>query len=611
MSVKKKLVALILMYLLNVLAYGGSAPKFSLYPTTPTTLSIAKNDVAKVSYIVVNNTKLTRNLIMVPIAGISQITSNTKSCAKIFTLNSKESCSLELELNGNKLPPVVNDGPVICKTQLGTNLPDPFLCSGPSQINKLKITLLPEIISPVIAFGQYVDTLDTLRPWLTVSKDNGLHYKFPTSVTQPKLSPQFESAGVLFSGLCHHQFCLVAGQYASDNYRPMLGQSSDGGVTWKFPAIVSQLKNLTPSAGTSSNVFPMLTGTACNNKVCISVGYYNDERGFSFPLLTQTKNQGKSWTIPPNIAIPATIVNFESGILNTASCNESICIAGGNFSTTDSSKPLIALTRDNGVHWTFPAAAYNPVTTPAYNRVGTYRGTSCNDKICIAAGSYYDGEVGRPLLAITHDNGVSWAYPTSITQPILDPIFAGEGVLNKVSCSNNVCVAGGFYQTDVGFAYTKTPLVAVSRDNGITWKYSEQFTKIKLTPAFQGPGEVNDVSCYDKLCIVVGSYQPERPHPFLAVSHDAGVTWTFPSSISNLDISPTASSGRLVAVSCNANICLAAGVYTDDQGRYPYIVQSTNKGHTWTYPASVRSPTLTPASEKYSENFRGAAAGFK
>lgn len=621
MDRKKTLITLSLIYSFNVLAYAESTPKFSLNPTTPTTVSVPKNQTGKVSYLVVNNTKITRTLTMVPIPGVTSIKAKANSCAKLFTLKHKESCSLDLELVGKNLPAVINEGPVICKSQTGTNLPDPFLCSGPSQANLLHITVTPAI-APIMAFGQYEDTSSQLRPWLALSENNGINYAFPTSVTQPQLSPAFDGAGVLFSGLCRQNYCLIAGQYSGkisgvSSYRPLLGQSSDGGLTWTYPANVSQLLNVTPSADTTGNGYPKLTGTGCNSKVCISVGYYNDASNNSYPLLAQTRNQGQSWTIPANISIPPTIPGFKEGYFNTVSCNESMCIAGGTLSAQNPSaegKPLVALTRDNGLTWTFPPAAYNPVTIPAYDRAGNYKSTACNDTICVAVGTYVPTVGGpTPILAITK-NGVNWTYPTSITQPNLNPTFDGEGTLDKVSCSNKVCIAGGVYQTNIGLPLTKRPLVAVSRDNGSTWQYSEQFSQPQLSPEFEGPGNVNDVSCFNELCVVVGSYTPgSRPHPFLAVSQNAGVSWTFHPEISNLAVSTTATAenGRLVGVSCNADICLASGVYTDDNGRYPYIAQSKDKGLTWTYPTSVQSPTLTPAPAVDGADFRGAAAGSK
>lgn len=123
--------------------YAASQATFTLIPTTPTTVQIPVNGSATVQYNVTNQTKVTRTLTMVPIAGVTQLTGTAGECLNPFMLASKQSCLLTLQLKGSQLPEHIMQGPVVCKTQsTANNSPDRFLCSQPSQIDSLNITRL-------------------------------------------------------------------------------------------------------------------------------------------------------------------------------------------------------------------------------------------------------------------------------------------------------------------------------------------------------------------------------------------------------------------------------------------------------------------------------------
>ena len=46
---------------------------------------------------------------------------------------------------------------------------------------------------------------------------------------------------------------------------------------------------------------------------------------------------------------------------------------------------------------------------------------SCTGSICRAAGTYNDGIKDRPLLALSYDSGVNWTFPESLTMPVFTP----------------------------------------------------------------------------------------------------------------------------------------------------------------------------------------------
>lgn len=116
-------------------------PKFTIIPTTQVKWVIPSNGAATITYVVTNQTKITRTLTMKPIPGITQKTTGFGVCGSTFTLAHGQSCSLVLPLDGSKLSGHIVGGPVICKTNgHGDNGPDPFLCSQPSKANSLDIT---------------------------------------------------------------------------------------------------------------------------------------------------------------------------------------------------------------------------------------------------------------------------------------------------------------------------------------------------------------------------------------------------------------------------------------------------------------------------------------
>jgi DNA-binding beta-propeller fold protein YncE len=117
----------------------ATQPKFSLTPLTRTEFLVALDETVTVRYRVLNNTDVTRTLTMVPIDGITQMTLGSNNCSNPFVLAPGQSCLLTLSLFGGELPPRINTGPRICKTQPNTNTPDPFLCSQPSRLDSLNI----------------------------------------------------------------------------------------------------------------------------------------------------------------------------------------------------------------------------------------------------------------------------------------------------------------------------------------------------------------------------------------------------------------------------------------------------------------------------------------
>ena len=125
---------------------------WSVVPITPTTITVPTNATANVRYTVTNNS-VTHTLMMVPIAGISQITTGAGICSNPFTLTKGASCTLSLQVNGSALTTNINSGPQVCQ-QGADGQPSPQLCYQPaSQSASLNITSSSTALALGDSFG--------------------------------------------------------------------------------------------------------------------------------------------------------------------------------------------------------------------------------------------------------------------------------------------------------------------------------------------------------------------------------------------------------------------------------------------------------------------------
>ncbi|KTD01282.1 hypothetical protein OQJ19_01270 [Fluoribacter gormanii] len=109
---------------------------FTPDPNYPPTISITPIGSATVKYTITNQSRKTHTLSMKPMTGITQITS-TGNCPNPFKLNYHQSCTLNLLVNGSKLPGNIKGGPIVCEQGNGLE------CYRPALANILNITIIP------------------------------------------------------------------------------------------------------------------------------------------------------------------------------------------------------------------------------------------------------------------------------------------------------------------------------------------------------------------------------------------------------------------------------------------------------------------------------------
>lgn len=102
--------------------------------------------------------------------------------------------------------------------------------------------------------------------------------------------------------------------------------------------------------------------------------------------------------------------------------------------------------------------------------------------------------------------------------------------------------------------------------------------------------------------IAAGQYRDSHMtrRPLLALSQDAGASWSYPAAINAptftpQDINPFLNEGIIASTSCNSTLCILAGLYNDQhQVVRPLLSLSRDAGQTWIYPATINAPIFSP-----------------
>ncbi len=371
-----------------------------------------------------------------------------------------------------------------------------------------------------IAAGVYLDNNSIQRPLLAQSQDSGTTWAYPSSINAVTFVPDnishpFNNTGSFQSTNCNGSICIAAGTYndSSNVQRPLLAQSQDSGTTWTYPSAINAPAFVPDNISHPFNDSGFFQGTSCNGSTCIASGSYLDSSNVRRPLLAQSQDSGVTWTYPSSInavvLVPDNLSHpfVDFGFLNGISCNGSTCIAAGSYYDSGNlPRPLIALSQDSGVTWTYPSSITVPVFVPDNIShpfsFGVFSDVSCNGSTCIAVGNYSDtSNVQRPLLAQSQDSGVTWTYPSSIPAVVFVPDntsypFSHTGLFNSASCNGSTCIAVGEYHDT---SNKRLPLLAQSQDFGMTWFYPSSINAPVFVPdntsyPFGGVGYLNGTS---------------------------------------------------------------------------------------------------------------------
>ena len=161
--------------------------------------------------------------------------------------------------------------------------------------------------STCVAVGDYYNfTAGNPFPLLAQSSDSGLTWAYPSSITTDFISINNSSltadVNVFTSVSCNQNNCVAAGygQGAGTRY-PLLAQSTNGG-TWNYTINYNTPNNLSPHF--SSSISSQFNSVSCSPSLCVAVG--NDSN--NTPLLGQSTNNGVTWTYPTISSTPPGLV---------------------------------------------------------------------------------------------------------------------------------------------------------------------------------------------------------------------------------------------------------------------------------------------------------------
>lgn len=333
----------------------------------------------------------------------------------------------------------------------------------------------------------FITNKNTLTKWENNKSTNGL----PANGEFSSISCTNDSA---------NKICVAAGY--SDESKPLLATSKDDGITWN-----TKIAHGTPSEALKNGVLYSVSCTGNGpNSVCAAVGQY---RFGAYPLptlayLAVSKDSGSTWYIKDTPGIE---------ILRSVSCTGSgasaICTAvGGN---------KILVSTDGGNNFSSKLIK-GTANESGLSSVSCFGGGSL--ATCVAVGS----EELYPLIVTSKDGGSSWYVNKSAN--LITKNFSNG--LASVSCANSTktngdrmttCIAGGIYMSK--------PVLIVSHDEGVTWNISKSDTVSKLAPdgCLQFVQCIDNKK--NAICMAESNYEGNSPAPIIITSTDSGDTWDF------------------------------------------------------------------------------------
>lgn len=186
----------------------------------------------------------------------------------------------------------------------------------------------------------------------------------------------------------------------------------------------------------------------------------------------------------------------------------------------------------------------------------------------VAVGAY--GEDGNQPGIATSPDGKTWA-----KQTLSPPDSFLFGSLHGVSCLDQLCIAVGLY-SNFGSLNDDQPGIAVSTNAGATWS-QQAFTNLPTSPVVMASGELNGSDCTSQGCVAVGFFTSNNNHQnyaaiFTSTDH---TNW----SDQALSLPAHVSDVQLNGINCDTGICVAVGNFLDsnDSTEHPGVAVSADR----------------------------------
>ena len=445
-------------------------------------------------------------------------------CKNTINLQAGASCELELDITGLISYPNIS----LCKGSSCTTFSLP-----------LNITLF--IANLLVAGGSSSYPNTGGIPVLSQSNDSGQTWNYPTL---PSL-PSGGGFGELRAASCVGMSCIVAGEENANT--PLIALTHDNGQTWQYATV--------PTPPNDAGLYSI---SKVSENIFIAVGQIDSSPTSGYIL--RSIDGGLTWSLP-NVYVPV------SGTFRSVSCSGTTCVATGTKGNNGNLSPrVLEVSNDGGLTWTDQSNAANvPINSNLY-------AASCNSTTCVAVGE--DVTVDSPLVIKSNDKGLNWS-----VFPLLGTFY--EGGFHTAYCTDTVCVAGGFGNTQDSIPPNDTrPMIAQSINNG-AWNLT-----FLTPPAGSTRYGFHSINCNATRCVAAGddnnyaSWESPPSPPFVGIIAQATLSgnWAW----SNLaSLPPGISNSIYNSTSCGTQFCFAAGQNEDNTS--PLIAQSINPSSSWTY----------------------------
>ena len=294
--------SVILPIALMLASSNAFSANFSIAPTYPLPHSMSLGQQVAAYYTITNKTTSARigyKLVGLPVGVTQIINANPGSCQALISLNSNQSCSLQLLISSP-----VNSNFALCNGDSCTSASEPLSLS---------------IGYAMVAAGGYSTQPGNSFPLLAASLDNGNNwsYRIDSANAPADINGSFNRFN---SANCSGSTCVAAGSYSTQpgNYFPLLATSSDNGLSWSY--------KIDDSNAPVGNTFGSFYSANCSGSTCVAAGRYLDSSGTRYPLLATSHNSGASWTYSIDSSTPNLPNDY---------------VSDGSFSSANSSSPSL------------------------------------------------------------------------------------------------------------------------------------------------------------------------------------------------------------------------------------------------------------------------------
>lgn len=285
------------------------------------------------------------------------------------------------------------------------------------------------------------------KPMISISQDAGETWSIKNITNVPK-----ELTGSLNQVSCNENLCTAVGTTARDphslNNLPIVVASEDHGQTWSF---VKKITGLPTNIHSVDNLI-----VKCNHHTCIVAGHYTTENFIYHMLLLASDDIGQTWKTIEELP---ELKNLENGlsIEDMVYSDGTFIIVGGYNKDKGFLKSLIIVSNDDGHSWSL-----RNISGSEFKDAGWLNSISCNDSTCVAGGhEFYEGRIYFGLtLLVSNDTGNTWS---------LIPYVAGTDYtpdIDKVQCLATHCIAIGNFTDNVENSH---PVILLSNDRGKSW----------------------------------------------------------------------------------------------------------------------------------------------